>query len=678
MLEKTPLGRAIAVAAYLSVAVPLALAYPNVSVRPGLLLIPPTSLAVIALAGSSYPGALPALSLLYTAAHLYAAYTSGGVDHVSMISLLLVLLIPFYLSVVRVRDLVDAVASCCHVAAYILAIAWLRSLSASLALFASLSVVSSPPVAAFSVASYSTLLIATAYAGQFSTANLPGLGAVPGELLGVDREALIGEAVFRLGVALAVYALGFSAARLVERSFPVPDVESPKGVARRVLRSTAISVSLALATVYAFDRGLAGAVEASTCALALVGALTLVKVYQERASEAYNYALSFRALAENLEHKANALGEVIGCLGEELDALRGAAEVVEGARGSIRELSKEVASATIPSYARVRRAYERLAELDAELDRRFEALFEELRKLLEASYEVSHVGPREELVALTSHLSVERWRVIPSLAPRISGVLERYCDAMREVLETRIPEAYSELFGFRPALRRVEGCRDRGIKAILAYRDYISALLVGLERQLDAVLEALERLAKEADELNEFARSLGTENPYILELARIYRSHFSRVHALRASDPLTKLDFLVDAKRSVTSSISVFLRKTASPMLGIKELDATLAALLEPVREALARVDDRDVPLVDLVPLLGGALRAVFGLTGLPPGIAAIAAGIHRLERLRPLVEEYVKEGLRRGYEFEEVFPLRDELRPLWTLLRGSGGGDAV
>ncbi len=682
MSGRAQLERALAIGIYLAVAG--LLAYP--SARPELLPVLLLSLVLTALAGGGRPGVVPALSLLYVAAHLYVTYASGRAPldvGGSLIPLLLMLIIPSYLSVTGVRNLGEALVSCSHVVAYILAVAWARSLSVSLALFAGLSVLSSAPVAAFSVTSYSTLLMATAHAVQLSIAGRSELSAVPRELLGVDREVVVAETVLRLSVALAVYALGLLLTRLSDRLFPALAGRSPKGVVLGVLRKCVIAIPLAFAAVYAFSRELASLVEPSVYTLAIVAAVGLVRDYQRRVAEVYDHVLRSRDLAESLDQRIGALEEMVKYFSEgELDSLRGAGELVREARAAIREFASASAS-VIPSYSRTVRAYERLAELSGEVDRRLELFFEELRELLKASYVVGRESLGEHFITIyeglaAAYSSTERWRILSSLVPTVPEFLRRHCDSAKRFLELRVPDAYAELFGFRLALRRIEDCSELGVRAILAYRDRISALLMGLERQVDAALEALGRLAEEAGRLDEASRILGVENPYARELAGIYQEHFSHAYALRASDPLAKLSWIVDVRRRVQPTISAHLRRVVSLRLGIEELDRVLASSLEPAREAIAHIDDREAPLVDLLPALGSALRSVFNLASLPYGIGAIVVSLYKLERLRPLIEEYVREGLKRGYEFEKIFPLRDDLRFLWTVTTRSGGGSAL
>lgn len=688
MLSEEIMNRATALGAYLSVAGIITLHdYPNLRFELQLVLI--VSLVIVALVGKRYPGVTPALSLLYVATYLHMSYTSGSVKYVlpyadvAMLSLLIVLLAPAYLFMTKIRRLDDAMTAGCHVVVYVLAIAWTRSLSTSAALFAGLSTLSSGAVATTSIASYLILLVVTTYACQFSAVSLEELKAVSLEFLTANRELLGYEVLLRFSVALIAYLLGLSLVRLVDSRFPVSTKGTSRGTVLELMRRIAIAVPLSLAVTYAFDPRALSLAMVSAYAAVFVGTLSLAKSFQESTVLAYSYLWESRDLVEAIEQKVGTIEEIMKHFGEsELGSLASVRETVRGSREAITGYMRMLSS-TIPSYTKAARTYETLAKLNSVLDQQLESLLGELRELIKVAYTMSQIVAKRPLALIyeeleTTHSKTEKWKMFRVLIPKISEVLRQYCDAMQETLTVAIPSAYYELIGFRPTLRDVESCSDLGVKAIQVLQERVAALLMGFDQQIDSTVEALGMLSEESSKLSRLTGTHEIKNPYVLELLKIYQDHFSYAHTLVTSDLLSKLYWLVDVKRNALSRVSTILRSVVSIRVEIEELNRALTSSLEPVREALAYIDDPDTPLVDLLPILSRVLRTLFNTMGPLSEIGVVVASLDALEKIGPLIEDYIKEGLRQGHKFEEVFPLKDNLRWLWTLLYGSDEENAM
>lgn len=688
MLRQEIVSRALAVGAYSSVVGAITLlAYPHVRVELQVLLA--ASIAVVALVGRNYPGVMPTFSSLYVALYLYASYSSKGVRYMlpyadtAMISLLLLLMIPAYLFLTRIQRLDDAMTACYHVLAYVLAVAWPRSLLTSVTLLTGLSTLSSGAVAVPSVASYLILLTLTTYACQFSAVGLEELRAVPSEFLAANKELLGYEVVLTSGVALLAYLLGLMLIGLVDSRFPVPARGTLRGAARQLARRVAVAVPLSMAVAYVFDPKGSGLPLVSVSTVTFVGTLSLADSLQESVQMAYGYMLESRELAEVLELKVGAMEEVMRHFGEgELASLARIREAVAKSREAIVEHAR-VFSSLIPSYARAAEAYETLSRLNSLIDRELESLVEELRELAKESHITGRLVSSRPLSMAYEELEMaqskaEKWKVLRSLVPKLAEVLRQTCAALEQTLLVEVPNAYYELFGFRPTLRMVESCSSLGVRAIRTLREDLAALLLGLERRIDATVEALGRLAEEADRLSRLTGAHEARNPYVHELIDAYQSYFSHAHTLTASDVLDKLHWLVDVRRSALPKISEILEKAISLRLEIEELDRALSSSLKPVGEALEYIKDPETPLADLLPFLDRALRTLFDAMGPLSEVGAVVASLQVLEKVGPLIEDYIKESLRQGLRFEEVFPLKDNLRWLWTLLYGRGEKGAV
>ena len=688
MLRETLVNRVIAAGAYAAVAGLIAfLVYPNLYLELQLAFF--ISFVVAALAGGRFPGVSPALLLLYIATYLYIVYSSESVSYVlpyadvAIFSLLLVLLIPVYLSITRIRKLDDILTLSYHLVVYVLAVAWIKSLLVSMALFASLSTLTSGSVAVISVASYSILLLLTTYVSQYSATNLQDLRAVPREFLSMSKEIIGYEVVLRLSVVLVAYFLGLLLIRLADSRFPISNKGTLKGSLLELVRRAIIATPLSLVITYTFNPQPLNLAIVSIYTLVFIGTLSLAKSLQEGTTLAHSYILESRELVEVVGYKVGVFEELMKHFREgDLSSLTNAGEMINESKSTINEYMRMLSS-VILSPQRTIRVYEKLTRLNAEFDKALESLFGELRTFIEVSHGISQVAPKRDLATIyeeieTAHTRTEKWKAFHSLIPKISETLKHYCGDLQETLMNMLPEAYYELFGFRPMLRPLKSCADLGIKAIQMYQNYTLILLLGLEQQIDATIETLSKLADEAEKLSKLSGSYEVKNPYVIELLKTYQNFFSYAHTLIASDPLSKLSWAVDAKKSALPRVSDLLRRIASIRLEIEELNRALSSSLEPVRRALDYINDPETPLVESLPTLSTVLKAVFNTMGPLSEIGVIIASLNLLEKIRPLIEEYIREGIRQGYKFEDIFPLRENLRWLWTLLYGPGDESAM
>ncbi|MEM1622923.1 MAG: hypothetical protein QW543_02125 [Sulfolobales archaeon] len=688
LLREALMNRISAIAAYTAVSGLVALLiYPELRLELQLAFF--IYLTVAALVGSRLPGVAPALSLLYIATYLYTAYSSENVNYVlpyaevAVFALLLVLLVPIYLSLSKIRKLSDVLTLSYHLVVYALAIAWIESLQVSMALFTGLSTLASNPVAIISLTSYSVLLLLTTYVSQYSATSLQNLRAIPREFLNVDRETIGYWVVLRLCAVVLAYLLGLLLVRLIDSRFPISTRGALKGYLLELVRRVAIAIPLSSVVAYTFSPQLPSIAVVSIYTLVFIGTLSLAKSFQEDATFVYSYMLESREVADAVGYKAEVLEEAMKYFQEDdLSSLKGAGGVIGESKSAVDEYARLLSSVVVHPQ-RGLRVCKKLARLNAELDRTLESLFDELRALVDFSHGISQIATRRTLATIYEEIEVaysktEKWKAFHSLIPKISEALRRYCGELQEILMNTLPGAYYELFGFRPVLRPVGSCTDLGARAIRIYQNYILELLAGLDRQIDITIEALSELADEADKLSKLICSYEIKNPYVNELLKTYQSHFSYAHALIASDPLSKLSWAVDTKRTALPKVSELLGRITSMKLGIEELDRALSSSLEPVRRALDYISDLDTPLVETLPILSMVLKTVFNTVGPLSEVGVVIASLNLLERVRPLLEEYISEGIRQGYRFEDVFPLKENLRWLWTLLYGSGDEGAV
>ncbi|MEM1682427.1 MAG: hypothetical protein QXM78_06480 [Sulfolobales archaeon] len=688
MIRETLMNRILVAGAYTAVAgLVTLLIYPNLYLELQLAFF--IYLAAAVLVGNKLPGIAPALSLLYIATYLYIDYSSKSVSYVllyaevAIFSLLLVLLIPIYLSLSRIRKLDDILTLSYHLVVYVLAIAWIRSLLVSMALFTGLSTLASNSVATISLVSYSILLLLTTYVSQYSATNLQDLKAVPQEFLNMSREAIGYEVVLRLGVVILAYLLGLLLVRLIDSKFPISARGMLKGSLLELMRRVVIAIPLSSVVTYTFNPQPLNLTAISIYTLVFIGTLSLAKSFQEGMTLAYSYIIESREIADAVGYKARVFEELMKYFREDdLSSLRDARNIVSESRSAINEYTRMLSSVIIHPQSGLR-VCEKLTKLNTELDRLLESIFGELRELIEVSHWISQIATKRALATIyeeieAAHSKTEKWKVFHSLMPKISETLRQYCSELQEILMNTLPGSYYELLGFKPVFRPMRSCADLGIKAIHVYQNYILALLMGLGRQIDATIETLSKLADEADKLSKLASSYEIKNPYVIELLKTYESYFSYAHTLIASDPLSKLSWAVDTKRSALPRISEILGRIASIKLEIEELDRALRSSLEPVRKALDHINDLETPLIETLPILSIVLKTVFNTMGPLSEIGVIIASLNLLEKIRPLVEEYVREGIRQGYRFEDIFPLRENLRWLWTLLYGSGDEGVV
>ncbi|MEM1528424.1 MAG: hypothetical protein QXS62_06930 [Sulfolobales archaeon] len=688
MLREKLMNRILAAGAYTAVTgLVNLLIYPNLYLELQLAFF--IYLTAVVLVGNKLPGIAPALSLLYIATYLYIVYSSKNVSYVlpyaevAIFSLLLVLLIPTYFSLFKIRKLDDILTLSYHLVVYVLAVAWIRSLLVSTALFTGLSTLASNSVATISLVSYSILLLLTTYVSQYSATNLHNLKAVPQEFLNISREAIGCEVVLRLGVVILAYLIGLLLVRLIDSKFPISTKGTLKSSLLELIRRVVIAIPLSSVVTYTFNPQPLNLAVISIYTLVFIGTLSLAKSFLESMTLAYNYVIESREIAEAVGYKARVLEELIKYFREDdLSSLRDAKNIASESRSAINEYARILSSVIIHPQSSLR-VCKKLTKLNTELDKVLESTFAELRALIKVSHGISKIAPMRTLATIyeeieVAHSITEKWKAFHSLIPKISETLRQYCSELQETLMNTLPEFYYELLGFKPVLRPSRSCTDLGIKAIQVYQNYVLALLLGLDRQVDTAIEALSKLADEADKLSKLASSYGIENPYVTELLKAYQSYFSYARTLIASDPLSKLSWTVDTKRSALPRISEVLGRIVSIKLEIEELDRALRSSLEPVRNALDHINDPETSLIETLPILSTVLKIVFSTMGPSSKIGVIIASLNLLEKVRPLVEEYVREGIRQGYKFEEVFPLKENLRWLWILLYGSGDEDVV
>ncbi|MCX8184992.1 MAG: hypothetical protein RMI56_02160 [Sulfolobales archaeon] len=641
--------------------------------------------------GHRYPGLIPAFSIIFAVIYLYMTYALGDVRYilpyaeVALFSLILVFLIPLYLSITKLRELGDAIVVCYHLIVYMLSVTWARSIAASFSLFAGLSTLSSGITAVISVATYSILLVLTTYVGQFSVVELSELKAVPTEFLRMSRETLGYEVFTWYVVALTAYMLGFAFTRLIYRVLPPLGRRGTlRNTLHEVLKRLTVAIPIVSVTTFIFiEVETFSLVWTFALALVFVSAMSLIKSYQEIISEAYGYILDLRELVEVLRYKIAHLEEIANRLREdELESLKDLRELIKNANSVIQE-SAGVLSSIIPSYLKIAETYEKLSALNSKLNQKFESIARELWDLVKVSFSLSETLAKTHIISLFDEVDISRstaaeWKTIYSSISNISEFLRLQCRAMERTLLVTIPSAYYELFGFRPTLRDVEKCSDIGIRAIRSHLNLATILLAGMENQIDRVLRTLEKLAVETNKLARLSEVYEVKNPYIVEFFRIYQDHFMQARSIINSDLLSKLSWIVDLKKATLPNIKFTVSKASSTRLGIEEVDRAIANSLGSLREPLARLEDPDVPLIDVVGDLDLILKVVFDTIGPLSAVGATTAYLHMFEKMSSLIEEYIREGLKQGLKFEEVFPLKNNMRSLWTLVYGSGEKSAV
>lgn len=651
------------------------------------------STAFIALLGYRYPGFIPALSAILVMIYLHVTYVQRGVVYilpyaeVAILSLMLTFLIPLYASVTRLRKLDEAIIVCYYLIAYMLSVAWIRSVVTSFALLASLSTLSSGVTAVVSLTIYSLLLLITTYTAQFSVIDLGNLRAIPAEFLKISKDTLSYEVLMWYSVALLMYLLGFTTTRLIYRVRPLPDRGTVGGMVSDAVRRLAVAIPIALATTYVIGVEALDLIRTSLLVSLSISSLSIVKSSLENVAKTYSYILDLRELIETLKRKISYLEEIASYFREsELESLRNVKEIIGRAKQVVRRAERTIFS-TIPSYLKVVEEGDKLRALNSELDQIFEHIVNELRDLIRMLSGLSTASTATYIISLLDEVKVSKpgvteWGIVHSSMPKISEFLRQQCDAMEKDLLTTIPDAYSEVFGLKLVLRDVGKCSEIGVRAVRSHNAHIITLLTGMESQIDGVVKDLEKLAAEADKLVELIKAYEVETLYVTEFLRIYQDHFSQVRMVVSSDLLSKLSWVTKLKKTAVPDVSLAISKMLNRVLLIKskirEIDEALINSLAPLEELLAKLEDPEAPLVELVSALSSILKIVFNAVGFFSSIGAIVSNLHKLEKVGPLIEEYIREGLKWGFKFEELFPLNDSMRSLWTLVYGSGDRRAV
>lgn len=658
---------------------------------PELMVLSALSAAVVFVTGDRYPGTAVTLLMLLSAAYLGRVYTADIIRYslpyakVAVISLLSVLVIPAYLVMSSTDRLVEALIGGAYVAAFMMSVVGPRSLAISLSLFASLSVVTMDYVLAASMSvSYSVFYLTTTYVSKFSVTDLSKLAAVPMEFLGIEREYLGDWALIRLILSLALFAFGlllssFAEGRIRRAYFDTLGGRVVRTVALELVARVAVAASIAIILAVPFSSSLADVLATALSAIAVVGALSSTRSYLDLARRTHELIAECHEHLESLNYRAKISEGVLEHLqGSALSSLKDLEKSLTDVRSALSNYSSTERLGVV-GYSSIARACWRLRELNRELDSRLLNLISELGGSIRDLFRISTPEAREPLALLLAELETvqrepERMGVLLDLIPKVAQSLRKYCGALREMLLKTLPDSYREIFGMELSFRETPECSENSLRDLHTYQNYVLAVLIGMDRQLDSVVNRLDELAGDARRMSRVLEAYGARGHQLAKLLEVYWESFSQARLVISLELPEKILRILEMKRTSMLKITTLLGRLIAVDLKESYISQAVSEFMKPLEESLKELASPEVPLTDSITILENILRNVLGVAWALSGMYTIVENLQLLRTVQPLVSDYIRDGIKHGYKFEEVFPLRDDLRQLWLLLYGSGG----
>lgn len=659
--------------------------------RPELIVLSVLSIAVVFAVGDKRPGTIIVLMILLTAVYLGEAYTADNVVYslhyakVAVVSLLSTLIIPAYLIMSATSRLTEAIIGGSYVAAFVMSVAGLRSIATSFSLFASLSTVTTRNyVLAIAMSiSYSIFYLTTTYVAKFSTVDLSKLVAVPVEFSTIEKEYLGDWALIRLFISLALFALGlllsvFVEERVRKTRFSALEGKIMRAFALELAAKMAIAISITvLATL--LSSSLVNVPTTTLVMVAIIGTLNFARNYIDLTEEIRGLIAECHERAESLRRKIEISNDILGRLqGSTLTSLEDLKKSYSEAT-NVLSSCENIKRPGVTGFSTISKIRRKLEEADRELNNKLLNVISELSSNIKTLLGASTPELRESLAFILTELETIRQEpgkmgVLPDLLLKIIQSLERWCYELRRMLSETIPRFYRDVLGIEFSIREIPECSGNNFRDLLTYQDYVLAALLGIDRQVDSLVDKLDKLSSEARRLSKVLEAYGLKGHHqLLKLLEVYWECFSQAHLLASLELPKKILPMLEMREAIISRISTLLGGFHIADTRDSHINQTISEFMKPLEESLRELTSHELPFLDLILILENILKNLSSAAWTFSGIYTLIESLRLLRSIQPLISDYIRDGIKHGYKFEDIFPLREDLRRLWILIYGSG-----
>lgn len=655
-----------------------------------LIVLSALSVAVVFVVGDRHPGIATTFIILLIATYLGRVYTADDVTYslpyakVAVISLLSMLIIPIYLTMSEAGELSEVIIGGAYMVAFMASVAGPRSLAISLSLFASLSTVTVGYMLAIAMSvSYSVFYLTATYVAKFSTTDVSKLVAIPIEFSKIEKEYLGDWALIRLFLSLTLFALGLLLSRFAEERMRKTYTSH---LERRIVKAFVLGIATKMAiaisiTVLAtlLTTSLADIPATVLITVAVVGALSSIRSYMDLAERVHSLVAECHERAESLSYKIK-ISEAV--LGEFQDSsLRSFKDLEESSSEAKKILSsyESIKHLGVTDYPAIFRTCRKLEEVDEELGNNILNVVSELDSNIRTLLSISTSEVRKSLILILDEMRTlrrepERMGALPDLISRITQALRRYCHELHKMLSETIPKSYEDIFGIEFSIREIPKCSGSNFGDIQAYQNYVLAALLGMDRQLDSLVNKLDKLASEARRLSGVLEAHGLRSHQLMKLLEVYWKYFSQAYLANSLEAVEKVLFMSEIYRNVMSEVSTLLEGFQPVEIDDSNISRVTSEFMKPLEESLRELASHEISFLDSIAVLEGVLKNVSSSTWSFSSMYTLLESLQLLRSIQPLVSDYIRDGVRRGYRFEEIFPLREDLRQFWVILYGSGG----
>ncbi len=655
-----------------------------------LIVLSALSVAVVFVVGDRHPGIATTFIILLIATYLGRVYTVNGVTYslpyakVAVISLLSMLIIPIYLTMSEAGELSEVIIGGAYIVAFMASVAGPRSLAISLSLFASLSTVTVGYMLAIAMSvSYSVFYLTATYVAKFSTTDVSKLVAIPIEFSRIEKEYLGDWALIRLFLSLTLFALGLLLSRFAEERMRKTYTSH---LERRIVKAFVLGIATKMAiaisiTVLAtlLTTSLADIPATVLITVAVVGALSSIRSYIDLAERVHSLVAECHEHAESLSYKIKISEAVLGEF--QGSSLRSFKDLEESSSEAKKVLSsyESIKHLGVTDYPAIFRTCRKLEEVDEELGNKILNVVSELDNNIKTLLSISASEVRKSLILILDEMRTlrrepERMGALPDLISRITQALRRYCHELHKMLSETIPKSYGDIFGIEFSIREIPKCSGSNFGDIQAYQNYVLAALLGMDRQLDSLISKLDKLASEARRLSGVLEAHGLRSHQLMKLLEVYRKYFSQAYLANSLEAVEKVLFMSEIYRNVMSEVSTLLEGFQPVEINDSNISRVTSEFMKPLEESLRELASHEISFLDSIVVLEGVLKNVSSSTWSFSSMYTLLESLQLLRSIQPLVSDYIRDGVRRGYRFEEIFPLREDLRQFWVILYGSGG----